>query len=128
LVALLSFIQIVIGANLREVYDLLSVSTFSTKVDSLYPTLHIHAILGSLIMVLSIYLFVKSSKSDYHSKFLKYLLILSIAQMVFGPMALLDQFAAFSKLFHISIGAGIFIIQFYICTTLIKKGNNTVIN
>lgn len=124
-VALLSFTQVVIGANLREVYDLLPVSDFGDKIECLYPNLQIHAILGSFIMVLSIYLFVKSSQSEYHHKYLKYLLILSIAQMVFGPMALWDQFAAISKLFHISIGAGIFVIQFYICTTLINKGKNT---
>jgi hypothetical protein len=124
LVAALSFIQIVIGANLRELYDLLTPSNFLSKVESLYPNLQVHAILGSLIMVLCVYQFIKSSKLSSHSVHLRNLVLLSVAQMIFGPMALLDSFAAFSKLFHISIGAGIFVIQFYICTTLIRTGKN----
>jgi hypothetical protein len=50
----------------------------------------------------------------------KIIAVLSIAQIIIGPLSLNESFLAISKLFHISFGAGIYVLQFYICTSFLN--------
>ena len=119
-------IQVILGAELREVFDMISGTlSFGEKSNNLYPTFQIHGVVGLLTFTLVIFQSIKLIKSSLTSKYALYIAILSASQLLFGPLALVDTFASISKLFHISIGAGIFVLQFYICTTLIRVKNKT---
>jgi cytochrome c oxidase assembly protein subunit 15 len=113
-------IQVILGAELREVFDMISGSlTFGEKSMTLYPTFQVHGVIGLLTFTLASFQSIRLIKSSFISKYANYITILCFTQLIFGPLALIDNFAAISKLFHISIGAGIFVLQFYICTSLI---------
>jgi hypothetical protein len=96
------------------------IATPVQRIDAMYPTFQWHAILGALVLVVSIYQYIKLPKSSELSTYVKWVMLLSIGQMLWGPLALLEFSASISKLFHISLGAGIFILQFYICSTFIN--------
>ena len=114
-------IQVILGAELREVFDLLENSlTFGEKSSSMYPHFQVHGLVGLVTLGLSFYQFIKLIKGSLISKYALWIALLSVTQLAFGPLALVQMFAPISKLFHISIGAGIFVLQFYICTTLIE--------
>lgn len=116
------FVQIVLGAQLRELYDLLiGGKSFSQKASSLAPTFQIHGIIGLVTLVLSIYQFIIHTKDSLLSKYIKWILLFAILQIVIGPLALVEQTESISKLFHISIGSGIFVLQFYICTLIFRR-------
>jgi|TARA_B110000902_G_scaffold267213_1_gene359166 cytochrome c oxidase assembly protein subunit 15 len=121
LVLILSTVQVVLGAEVRELYDMVvPIATPVQRIDAMYPTFQWHAILGALVLVVSIYQYIKLPKSSELSTYVKWVMLLSIGQMLWGPLALLEFSASISKLFHISLGAGIFILQFYICSTFIN--------
>lgn len=110
-------VQVILGANVRELYDqITTLISIPASIETMYPKFHWHAILGVVILTVGIYQFIKSP-TDQSKQYIKYVLWLSIAQLVWGPMALLESTASISKLFHITIGAGIFILQFYICSS-----------
>ncbi len=121
----LTFIQVLLGANLREYYDLLTSNEYLDKVASLFPHLHIHAILGVIVMALAVLQLVRYNGNESVKKHVIISLILASLQVVVGPLALSDSFEAFSKLFHITLGAGLFVVQFYICTTILGSKNFT---
>ena len=115
-------VQVVLGAELRELYDLLIGSkSFQEKAEAFAPTFQIHGIVGLLTLLVSIYQWIIHPKSSLLSKYTKWVFLLSIGQILFGPLALIDETEAISKLFHISLGSGIFVLQFYICTLLFKR-------
>ena len=115
-------VQVVLGAELRELYDLLIGSkSFQEKTEAFAPTFQIHGIVGLLTLLVSIYQWIIYPKSSLLSKYTKWVFLLSIGQILFGPLALIDETEAISKLFHISLGSGIFVLQFYICTLLFKR-------
>lgn len=115
-------VQVVLGAELRELYDLLIGSkSFQEKTEAFAPTFQIHGIVGLLTLLVSIYQWIIHPKSSLLSKYTKWVFLLSIGQILFGPLALIDETEAISKLFHISLGSGIFVLQFYICTLLFKR-------
>lgn len=121
LIGLISFLQILIGAGLREDYDLLDINlSFSGKILALNPSVSWHAIIATIIMILSILQFLRLTNTENTKRTIRWVMFASILQMILGPMALFTEFAVISKLFHISFGALIFILQFYICTTLIR--------
>lgn len=118
----LSTIQVILGAEVRELYDLLPVlGSASEKISNMYPTFHWHAVFGAIVLVVSIYQLITTHKGTLVSKYSQWIMFLCIAQMVWGPLALLESTASISKLFHISLGAGIFVLQFYICTSFLKQ-------
>jgi cytochrome c oxidase assembly protein subunit 15 len=121
LVLILSTVQVVLGAEVRELYDMVvPIATTVQRIDAMYPTFQWHAILGALVLLVSIYQYIKLPKSSELSTYIKWVMLLSIGQMLWGPLALLEFSASISKLFHISLGAGIFILQFYICSSFIN--------
>lgn len=121
LALILSTAQVVLGAEVRELYDtVVPIATSVQRIDAMYPTFQWHAILGALVLVVSIYQYIKLPKSSELGTYVKWVMLLSIGQMLWGPLALLEFSASISKLFHISLGAGIFILQFYICSTFIN--------
>ena len=106
----------------RELYDLLIGSkSFQEKTEAFAPTFQIHGIVGLLTLLVSIYQWIIHPKSSLLSKYTKWVFLLSIGQILFGPLALIDETEAISKLFHISLGSGIFVLQFYICTLLFRR-------
>lgn len=118
-------LQVVLGAQVREIYDLWSASTSgSIAAENLYPKFHIHALVGIVVSVVSIYQFIVTSKTDKYASYFKYIAILAVAQLPIGLLALNETLAATSKLFHISIGAGIFLLQFYICSAFSPSKQN----
>jgi cytochrome c oxidase assembly protein subunit 15 len=121
LVLILSTVQVVLGAEVRELYDMVvPIATTVQRIDAMYPTFQWHAILGALVLLVSIYQYIKLPKSSELTTYIKWVMLLSIGQMLWGPLALLEFSASISKLFHISLGAGIFILQFYICSSFIN--------
>ncbi len=122
LLMVLSTIQVTLGAEVRELYDLLPpLQTITNKIELMYPTFQWHAVFGALVLVVSIYQFIRAQKDTTFWKNSRWIMLMSIAQMAWGPMALIESTASISKLFHISLGAGIFVLQFYICTSFIKR-------
>jgi len=126
LLMVFSAIQVVVGSSLREAYDLLFASNaFGQKLTELYPSLQWHAVLGTIVLVIAIYQFIKSTKGNHLAKYSKWVMLISFAQIIIGPLALIDSFSSISKLFHISFGAGIFVLQFYICTSIKSKNKKS---
>ena len=122
-IALMLFIsiQVIIGAFVRESYDLnYGIMTLNQTIESLYPNLYFHGILGVIILSLSILQLIRSPKNTKAMKNAKIIAVLSIAQIIIGPLSLNESFLAISKLFHISFGAGIYVLQFYICTSFLN--------
>jgi hypothetical protein len=118
---LLTTLQVILGAEVREIYDMVvPIATTSQRISAMYPTIQWHAILGTIVLVVSIYQFIKLPKTSDFSRLTQWIMLLCIAQMVWGPLSLLDFSASISKLFHISLGAGIFILQFYICSSFLS--------
>lgn len=127
LLLLFASIQLIIGAFVRETYDLnFGVMTLDQTIESLYPNLYYHGILGVIIMSLSILQLIRVPKHGKVVKYAKIIVFLTIAQIIIGPVSLIESFIEISKLFHISFGAGIYVLQFYICTSFLKplKVNN----
>ena len=117
--------QVILGAELRELYDVLNnVLNFADKTSALAPTFQYHGLLGLLTSTLAIYQLISISNTYKSIKYIKWVAILAVAQLGFGPMALLPETAAISKLFHISFGAAIFVLQFYICTAFISTSKS----
>jgi cytochrome c oxidase assembly protein subunit 15 len=114
-------IQVTIGALVRESFELnIGSMTLDKTIESLYPNLHYHGIFGVIIMSLSILQLIKVPKDEKINKYVILLVICSVAQMIIGPLSLFKSFIEISKLFHISFGAGIYVIQFYICTRFLN--------
>ena len=114
-------IQVTIGALVRESFELnIGSMTLDKTIESLYPNLNYHGIFGVIIMSLSILQLIKVPKDEKINKYVILLVICSVAQMIIGPLSLFKSFIEISKLFHISFGAGIYVIQFYICTRFLN--------
>lgn len=121
---LLSTIQVILGAEVRELYDLLPpLQSISDKITTMSSSFQWHAVFGALVLVVSIYQFITTDKKSKSGNYVRWIMLMCIAQMAWGPMALIDFTASISKLFHISFGAGIFVLQFYICTSFIKSAH-----
>ena len=121
-IALILFIsiQVTIGAFVRESYDSnYGIITLNQTIESLYPNLYYHGILGVIIMSLSILQLIRNPKNTKLIKYTKIIVLLSIAQIIIGPLSLTESFLAISKLLHISFGAGIYVLQFYICASFL---------
>ncbi|MEN8697545.1 MAG: hypothetical protein ABF317_09605, partial [Bacteroidia bacterium] len=102
--------------------DLLPVlSQINEKIEAMYPTFQWHAVLGAVILAASIYQFIYAGKSTFWGKNSRWIMVMAMAQIIWGPLALIEATASTSKLFHISLGAGIFVLQFYICTSFLKS-------
>ena len=114
-------IQVIVGAFVRESFDLnIGNMNLDQTVESLYPNLYYHGIIGVIIMSLSILQLIKVPRHEKINKYFKLLVICSVAQIIIGPLSLNESFIEISKLFHISFGAGIYVLQFYICTRFLN--------
>ena len=59
-----------------------------------------------------------------HARFNKatfLIMAMILAQLIIGSLLILTTLQSFSKLFHISIAATVFVLQFYICGSLLKS-------
>lgn len=122
LLLIFTSIQVVIGAFVRESFDLITNFTdIQHTITFLLPKINYHAILGAVILGLAVLQFIRIPKHHFTSGFAKYILVLSALQLIIGPLSLINQFIAVSKLLHISFGAGLYVLQFYICTSFFKK-------
>ena len=119
-------IQVILGAELRELYDLLiSILPFGDKVNALSPLFQVHLVVGILVLVIGVYQFVSCITNSLLRKYAKWIALLALAQLVLGPLALNESFQSISKLFHITFGAAIFVLQFYICTAIYSTKNKS---
>jgi cytochrome c oxidase assembly protein subunit 15 len=132
-VMLLLIIQIYFGTQVREAYDIMEAQgkVLNTEtISELGSSFNVHRTLALISLLLGFLQFklVKRSKNK-DSKVEKLaisFLALTLIQIVFGSMIIMTDLSAFSKLFHISIGAALFIIQFYICTLFWRA--KTIVN
>lgn len=112
--------QIVLGTQVREVYDLLQAAgqtLDSSSIHLLGGAFNFHRTLA-VISLLIAFAQMRHFKRDNLLFYSKLLFWICLAQIVFGSMIIMTDLSAISKAFHISFGAAIFIIQFYICTRL----------
>lgn len=114
--------QLVLGTQVRENYDTMESSGITLTVDTishLGGSFNAHRTLAIAALLLGILQFYRVNQEfRQNSRLRKYTLgiaVLIIAQVVFGSMIVMTDLSAFSKLFHISIGAALFVLQFYIC-------------
>lgn len=127
-ILLLIFAQVIAGAQVRELYDQYIVGqelTLDASVELLGVDFVVHRIFAlgtTLLFALQFYLFFKNFKDvEKLSKYALFILILSLVQITFGSMVITQHLEAISKLFHISIGAALFLIQFYICSLILRR-------
>lgn len=116
---ILFVVQIIAGTQVREAYDVMEAKGHVLNTETiplLGQSFNVHRVLALITLAWS-YLQMKNYKT---LKWTKYVLGLCIAQIVFGSLIVMTDLSAFSKLFHVSIGAGLFVIQFYICALLFK--------
>lgn len=130
LLLFLVIIQIMLGTQVRSAYDLYYWHHISKPLISfLGLNFQLHRVLGVLVILVAIYQY-KKHQSIY-SMIINRLnicfVMLCLLQVIFGVMTLGEIGVAISKLFHITFGATIFIIQFYICAVIfIKSKEHTI--
>jgi cytochrome c oxidase assembly protein subunit 15 len=127
MVLLIVIVQIILGTQVRSSYDLYYWHNISESLISyLGLSFQWHRVLGIIIILFGILQWTYFSKINYMNfKQLSFLVwAISLLQVIFGVMTLGEIAVSFSKLFHITFGALIFIIQFYICTFLILTTKN----
>lgn len=118
----ITIVQIILGTQVRSAYDLYYWHNLSESLLSyLGMSFQWHRVLGVIIIIFGIFQWRYFSKINYlNFKQLSFFVwTVSLLQVIFGVMTLGEIAVSFSKLFHITFGALIFIIQFYICTLLI---------
>ena len=127
---LLIIIQTVAGTQVREMYENKQLSGVLSleQISELGIPFLLHRLFALISIGLAFYqwyLFRKVFASE--PKFIKlnlYLFVLTLSQLIIGSLLILTDLQSFSKLFHISIAAGVFTLQFYICGLLIKSSKN----
>lgn len=126
-VFILMCIQLYFGTLVRENYDLMEAAGHVLSIHTiseLGAAFNVHRTLALVVLLLAYLQFKTLNQSlnkDKMLKYAKYVIGLFIAQIVFGSLIVMTDLSAFSKLFHISLGAALFILQFYICSLLIRS-------
>ncbi len=119
-------IQTVAGAQVREAYEYMERNNLSV-IDNILSIAHsynIHRITAIVVLGLTFFQYQKlKSKETVLKKYLLSLPVLTALQIIIGVMLIYQNLESVAKLFHISIGAAIFVIQFYICMLLLKSSN-----
>jgi len=129
-ILILTIIQIILGTQVRSAYDLYYWQQISEPLISfLGLNFQLHRILGVLIIIVAIYQYKNYQliNSLYINRLTISLLVLCLLQIIFGVMTLGEIGVSISKLFHITFGATIFIIQFYICAVIFNKSKEQTI-
>lgn len=130
LLLFLVIIQIMLGTQVRSAYDLYYWHHISKPLISfLGLNFQLHRVLGVLVILVAIYQYKKhqSINSMIINRLNICFVMLCLLQVIFGVMTLGEIGVAISKLFHITFGATIFIIQFYICAVIfIKSKEHTI--
>ncbi len=123
LIMVILVVQIYFGTQVREAYDIMEAKgkiLNSNTISELGSTFNVHRTLALISLLLSILQFTvirgAKKKDKKVLKLAMWFLSLTVMQIVFGSLIIMTDLSAFSKLFHISIGAALFIIQFYICS------------
>ncbi|NNJ55790.1 MAG: hypothetical protein HKP14_06645 [Bacteroidia bacterium] len=121
---LLAIVQIVLGTQVRGIYD--SLESQSSQIISVIDTFRNyqwHRVLAFAMLLLASFQYVRIKQEGNEKSITKlalYLPLLTLLQILLGVLLIYANWVAFSKLFHITIGATIFVIQFYICTLIIR--------
>jgi cytochrome c oxidase assembly protein subunit 15 len=117
--------QTVLGTDVKSYFEALEkgdsviINVILTEVPS-YPTHRILAVVSLIVATVQYFLIRPLNVSNKFKKYALWIAILTMLQIIFGVSMIYEQMMALSKLFHISIAASIFGLQFYICTLLIK--------
>ena len=127
---LVTLIQLVLGTQVRGIYDTLENGSapIINSIES-FNNYHWHRVLafGTLFLTLVQFIMIRRELNEkLLSRFSLYLPIFTVFQIVLGMLLIYANLIAFSKLFHITIGAAIFVIQFYICTLLLKAPKKAI--
>ena len=125
-----TIIQIIFGTQVRVIYNQLEPQSNAiiSAIDS-YANYQWHRILAILTLLLTSFQYVKikrETNEDSIAKLALFLPVLTLVQITLGVLLIYANWIAFSKLFHITIGAAIFVIQFYICTLLIRAPKKAI--
>ncbi len=126
-VLVLIVFQTVLGTDVKSYFEALESgdsvikNVILTEIPS-YPAHRVYAVIAVIASAIQLALIQRYTSDASFNKFAILLVVLTLLQIAFGVSMIYELFMAISKLFHISIAASIFGIQFYICTLLIKAG------
>jgi cytochrome c oxidase assembly protein subunit 15 len=126
-VLLLLLIQTIAGTQVRESFDTLALSSplSEHQITALGTSFIWHRILAFITLILAVYLWWKNRKSNAVEARYPFAVVVGIGlQIVLGSLLILTHLESFSKLFHISIAASVFLLEFYICTRFLKPLKN----
>lgn len=119
--------QTVAGTQVREMYDGLQFSSplSEHQIHKLGRPFIWHRVLAIASLLMAVYLWWINRKEQAIQTKYTFAIILGLGlQIVLGSLLILTHLESFSKLFHISIAAAVFLLQFYICTRFIKPLKN----
>ncbi|MFY0643061.1 MAG: COX15/CtaA family protein [Bacteroidia bacterium] len=118
-------VQLILGTQVREAYDIMESAGEKLSVANIHMlggAFNGHRTLALIALIFSYLQYnelrIKHKKELNLKRLASYMLWIVVAQIVFGSLIVMTDLSAFSKLFHISLGAALFIIQFYICSHL----------
>jgi cytochrome c oxidase assembly protein subunit 15 len=126
----LIIVQTIAGTQVREMYEntQLSGALSMDQISGLGLPFVLHRLLALISIAIAFFQWF-IFKKIFHTEHLfvrlnLYLFVLTISQLIIGSILILTELQSFSKLFHISIAAGVFTLQLYICGLLIKSSKN----
>ena len=123
---ILLLLQTIAGTQVRESYDSLGLSSplSELQIETLGVSFVWHRVLALLSIILAVYLWWLNRKSNAIQPIYTSGIVLGLGlQIVLGSLLILTHLESFSKLFHISVAASVFLIEFYICTRFVKPSN-----
>lgn len=119
--------QTVAGTQVREVYENLGINGALSveQINSMGSSFVMHRLFAVIALTLAVYQWYHYKKQKIqHAKFNKAVFLtmtMILTQLIIGSLLILTNLQSFSKLFHISIAATAFVLQFYICGSLLKS-------
>ena len=118
-------VQLILGTQVREAYDLMEATGKKLSINNIHElggAFNGHRTLALLSLIFAFLQFnelkVKHKAEIKLLKLAKWMLWIVLLQIVFGSLIIMTDLSAISKLFHISFGAALFIMEFYICSHL----------
>ena len=119
--------QTVAGTQVRDVYENLGMTGALNvdQINSMGSSFVMHRLFAVIALALAVYQWWYYKKQELeHARFNKatfLIMAMILAQLIIGSLLILTTLQSFSKLFHISIAATVFVLQFYICSSLLKS-------
>lgn len=124
--------QTVIGTDVKSYFEALEngqnaiINIILTSIPS-YPS---HRSLAMVVLAITLVQYLLVRRTDipaYYKRVTLLIAVLAGAQILFGVSMIYEQMMAISKLFHITLAASIFVLQFYICSLLLKASSKSAL-